>query len=395
MENMFFALENLHQLSRVAIRCYNSDGTLCLYEKDKNDEELFHADNPIIGKLIRAASDTPELVMDNENHNIMFVCFRDENGNITIIGPVCTQTLDDMVIKNFCNRHSIKAKSYYIPLRSIGELQALSSLIYYSLIGKFPSKDLELHEIRSDEAREEREWAVHLQLMETQDNELIRIETNEEQEMFRPIREGNVEKMRSDLKKVFLTQRIPKLAKSQFKHYEYMVCSSITLATRAAIMGGLDTVVAFNISDSYLRNLETCKSIGELLLLHQDMMLAFTYKVHELKEKASSSNLIMKCKDYIEKNLCSPLTLQSIADALFVSKFHLSRSFMQSEQISISHYIIIRRLEFAKQTLRFSKTPIATIAFRLCFASQSHFTKHFKSYVGMTPLAYRNSFKNS
>lgn len=49
-----------------------------------------------------------------------------------------------------------------------------------------------------------------------------------------------------------------------------------------------------------------------------------------------------------------------------------------------------RRIEVAQIMLAYSDAPIVTISEKLCFASQSHFSKIFKSVVGMTPKEYRS-----
>ena len=59
---------------------------------------------------------------------------------------------------------------------------------------------------------------------------------------------------------------------------------------------------------------------------------------------------------------------------------------------TISQYILIKKMEVAKRMLLYSDYSCADIANFLSYTSQSYFIQVFKKQVGMTPLAYRNSF---
>jgi AraC-like DNA-binding protein len=47
------------------------------------------------------------------------------------------------------------------------------------------------------------------------------------------------------------------------------------------------------------------------------------------------------------------------------------------------------RLQLARRQLTESNDPVGTIAQACGFYDQSHFTRAFKKYTGLTPLAYR------
>ncbi|KAB8321278.1 helix-turn-helix transcriptional regulator [Tolypothrix campylonemoides VB511288] len=52
-------------------------------------------------------------------------------------------------------------------------------------------------------------------------------------------------------------------------------------------------------------------------------------------------------------------------------------------------YVLQQRIERAKVLLRHRERAISDIALECGFANQSHFTKHFRQFTGMTPKAYR------
>ena len=98
-----------------------------------------------------------------------------------------------------------------------------------------------------------------------------------------------------------------------------------------------------------------------------------------------SSDLI----DYIYVHIMDRITVTELAEAINISPTHLSRIFKQETGISVSEYIRQRKIDMAKNLLRFSNYDFVEIAVMLSYSSQSHFIQHFRSQTGMTPKAYR------
>ena len=62
---------------------------------------------------------------------------------------------------------------------------------------------------------------------------------------------------------------------------------------------------------------------------------------------------------------------------------------------SIGEFVRKLRIEHACAELMKGDLPLATIALQAGFVDQSHFSKVFKLYVGMTPHKYRNIVRSS
>lgn len=95
--------------------------------------------------------------------------------------------------------------------------------------------------------------------------------------------------------------------------------------------------------------------------------------------------------DYIHANLGERLTLQRLAAEAAVSESHLSHSFQQHFDCSVSDYIRDARLRAAARALRRSGDSAQQIAWSLGFSDQAHFTRTFKSVYGVTPTEYRSA----
>ena len=147
---------------------------------------------------------------------------------------------------------------------------------------------------------------------------------------------------------------------------------------------------AFSLSDEYIRRMDCCTNIAEIVYVHDQMALDFVCRMRRLKKNIASSKQVAEAIDYIYVHIMDRITVNDLAEAVCVSPTHLSRIFKQETGISVSEYIRQRKIDMAKNLLRFSSYDFADIAAMLSYSSQSHFIQHFRSRVGMTPKAYRD-----
>lgn len=86
------------------------------------------------------------------------------------------------------------------------------------------------------------------------------------------------------------------------------------------------------------------------------------------------------------------LTVTRLAEEMLVSRSTLERRFRDFFGCSPAQEIHRVRIERAKQLLRETAWPIATISEKTGFASPENFVRFFRRLVGQTPRQYRNSF---
>lgn len=92
----------------------------------------------------------------------------------------------------------------------------------------------------------------------------------------------------------------------------------------------------------------------------------------------------------IRERFSESISLATIADALATHPAHLSRTFHQKIGCTVGDRIRERRVEHVCSRLA-SDTSLVEIAHEAGFADQSHMTRTFRRFIGMTPGAYRQT----
>lgn len=95
---------------------------------------------------------------------------------------------------------------------------------------------------------------------------------------------------------------------------------------------------------------------------------------------------------YIDAHYREEIHREKLGELVFLNTDYLSRIFKKEKGISISNYIIQKRVEEAKKLLTQSSLPINTVSLYVGYSNFSYFTKMFKDNTGYAPLEYRRSF---
>ncbi|MDG5492353.1 helix-turn-helix transcriptional regulator [Psychroserpens sp. SPM9] len=98
---------------------------------------------------------------------------------------------------------------------------------------------------------------------------------------------------------------------------------------------------------------------------------------------------ISKLKEILHQN-SHDLNLKSLSEALDVHPAHISRAVPQYLKTTLGDYIRRHKVKQAIGYLMNSNLSLTDITYRCGFSDQSHFTRLFKLYIGMTPKQYKN-----
>lgn len=104
---------------------------------------------------------------------------------------------------------------------------------------------------------------------------------------------------------------------------------------------------------------------------------------------------IMKIIAYIQEHIKDrdKTNIQTIAAHFGISGNYFGEYFKQQTGISYQEYLLDYRLKLVETYLKYSSVRLSEIAYELQFSDESHLSKLFKKYRGITPGAYRKKLK--
>lgn len=95
---------------------------------------------------------------------------------------------------------------------------------------------------------------------------------------------------------------------------------------------------------------------------------------------------------YISEHFTEPLTLETTAHALGISRIHLSHIFSQQLHINFRQYINTLRIDRACKLLRDPASTISQVAYLCGYNNPRTFHRAFLTQCGMPPNQYRAKF---
>ncbi len=124
----------------------------------------------------------------------------------------------------------------------------------------------------------------------------------------------------------------------------------------------------------------------------QGMLLQFMTLLNRLAISAGgaqgsaegTSSLSGQVLAYISEHYDEELSLESLAQRFYVSKYHLSHAFSRDVGLSVYHYITLKRLLIAKQMLMSGAAP-GHVAGSCGFGDYANFYRAFKAQYGISP----------
>jgi AraC-like DNA-binding protein len=95
--------------------------------------------------------------------------------------------------------------------------------------------------------------------------------------------------------------------------------------------------------------------------------------------------------DFIHGHLNGNFTLDQLAQAACLSKFHLLRCFQKAFGLTPFQYAAKLKADRAQQLVEDPQWEIQEIRAQLGFSEPAAFSRFFKSHFGSTPSTYRKS----
>ncbi len=212
-----------------------------------------------------------------------------------------------------------------------------------------------------------------------------------QKQLLESIKSGNEDLVRVSTQNIARYVTTNKININYMKNFYYTTLSSINNIRISVSAAELDKKheEGKDIA-SLLKLIEKSESAEELNSLLEDVAIRIAAKVNSFNNR-SIKLILRKAIDYIQEHYSEPVTLNEVAENIYVSTFYISRMFKKELGKSFVDYLNDVRVEKAKELLKDIKYKTYEVAEIVGISDPHYFSKLFKKYSGMTPSEYRET----
>lgn len=133
-------------------------------------------------------------------------------------------------------------------------------------------------------------------------------------------------------------------------------------------------------------------NLNELHSMYRTMLEELFEK---LRRAGSGNSPVIAAKNYILRNYGNPsLSLQDISEHVGVSISHFCVQFRRETDVTINQFITEVRLERARKLLRETTDSVTRVCTMCGYTDNNYFGRLFHKTFNMTPVEYRNTWRN-
>ena len=139
----------------------------------------------------------------------------------------------------------------------------------------------------------------------------------------------------------------------------------------------------------------TVRSCG---MTQSEKIFSISENIHKIIMLAAKSNqntvtLAGKIEARLLGSICEKVSLDDIAEELFISKSTMIRAFKRAKGITPYSFLLNERIKVAKVLFSTTGLSVKAVAEKLCFADEHYFSHIFSEKVGAPPLKYKAKTK--
>lgn len=209
---------------------------------------------------------------------------------------------------------------------------------------------------------------------------------DKESEMMSQLKMGNLDNARKAFQSL-ITDTIME-GDMNLSHIQVRIIELCTILSRTAVSMGIPLEESTKANTHFFQTILKQNSAKEVTYHAYKILDHYLDLIQKILENPANIN-VRKIMEYIHENYCKDLTLDSIAEAVYLSSSYASRLFKKVRKQSIMNYLAQVRMEEAKRLLHNPNYLIDTVAVKIGYRDASYFTKVFKRYEGITPTQYR------
>ena len=172
------------------------------------------------------------------------------------------------------------------------------------------------------------------------------------------IENGDIEMLKKSINEDY-KGKLGTLAKNELRNAKNLGIVLMTLASRAAIRGGLLPEIAYSMSDVYIQKIEEMTDSAVIYSVIRQYEIEYAQAVADLKSKDSQQKKRQniwteQAKDYIFCHLHEKIRIQDIAESLHLNANYLSELFKTQEKITLTDFILKEKVKLTQNLLTYS-----------------------------------------
>lgn len=195
---------------------------------------------------------------------------------------------------------------------------------------------------------------------------------------------GQLDELEAEIKKFFSAIRQLKMDSML---YLTTVCSELIVKALKKVSANEENAVVAKVRESMqeFRKMQTSHDMENFVM---DNLLYLENMMKESKT-GKSRRVVRDVENIIERNYNQNITIQQLADEVFMSTGHLQILFKKETGNTINDYITMVRIEKARELLKDPAVKVYEVANSVGYQDTNYFTRIFKKIVGELPMEYR------
>ena len=166
------------------------------------------------------------------------------------------------------------------------------------------------------------------------------------------------------------------------------VLELVVVISRAAVEGGAKLDKLLGLNYSFISELASKNKFEDVCFWIVKVLDTFLDTVYEARS-IKNSKLLEEAIQYIRENYHEKLSLENVAEKIYISPYYLSHLFKEELGITFLEYLTRIRMEEAKKLLMDRSLTILDISLRIGYDDPGYFSKVFKKNIGVSPSQYR------
>ena len=184
-------------------------------------------------------------------------------------------------------------------------------------------------------------------------------------------------------------QEIQVIFLTGYQRFDYVYKATQNKGVRFLVKAESEEAIVHCVKDA-VQEIQKRKYQEKMLEIARKQLNSFKYLIQE--EDIPPNGWLERVCQYIQAHIEDDISVSSVADAFHFHPTHLSRVFRNAAGITLSAYMLQKKLERGKYYLLQTDLSIQEIGNRLGYQSTQAFDRVFKKETGMNPLEYRRTF---